>query len=369
MIYKKLGNTGKEVSAIGFGCMRFKKEEYEAGNLDKCAELIFRARELGINYIDTAPGYCDDMSEKIVGHAFKQMKDRPYISSKCGPWNAQDADGARRMIEQSLTRLHVDKLTVYNMWCIKSIAEYQFFMKKGGVYEGIVKARDEGLIEHICCSTHIDGKGLAEIVADDRVESVTLGYNALNFAYRREGVEACHKAGKGVVVMNPLGGGIIPQHPELFGFIKSSPEQSVVDAALKFLIGQEEISVALPGISSIAELEEAVRAAENVVPVTAETLATMKLALSEKLNTLCTGCAYCDECPVEIPIPKLMDAFNESILANDTTSMKPVFGKLSDHWGISPDSAKQCVECGKCEGLCTQKLPIIQRLKLISDAI
>jgi predicted aldo/keto reductase-like oxidoreductase len=307
------------------------------------------------------------MSELIVGHAFKQMKDRPIISTKCGPWNASDADGARRMIEQSLKRLHVDVISIYNMWCIKSLDEYKFFMKPGGVYEGIVKARDEGLIEHICCSTHIDGKGLAEIVADNRTESVTLGYNALNFAYRREGVEACYKSGKGVVVMNPLGGGIIPRHADLFSFIKSTPEQSVVDAALRFLIGQEEISVALVGASSVAELEEAAKAAENVKPVTAETIATMKAALSEKLNSLCTGCAYCDECPVEIPIPKLMDSFNEASLGNG--EMQPVFDRLQGHWGIDGESAKKCVECGQCEGLCTQHLPIIERLKLIAAAV
>ena len=118
MIYKEFGSTGKKVSAIGFGGMRFLAEEYKK-DIKICAELVIDAHKKGINYFDTAPGYCDDKSEIIMGEAFKHMKYGDfYVSTKCALWNAEDADGVRRMIEQSLKRLNVPKITFYNLWCI-----------------------------------------------------------------------------------------------------------------------------------------------------------------------------------------------------------------------------------------------------------
>ena len=50
MLYKEYGKTGKKISAIGFGGMRFKQEEYQNGDLSKCAEIVKKAYDLGINY-------------------------------------------------------------------------------------------------------------------------------------------------------------------------------------------------------------------------------------------------------------------------------------------------------------------------------
>ena len=114
MIYKQYGKTGKNVSVIGFGGMRFKEDEYKDGNYEKCAQIVRRAYELGINYFDTAPGYCGDHSEKIYGEAFKRLKGEFYVSTKCGKWNAKNADEARSRIEKSLQTMGLDKITFYN---------------------------------------------------------------------------------------------------------------------------------------------------------------------------------------------------------------------------------------------------------------
>ncbi|MFW6257091.1 MAG: aldo/keto reductase, partial [Bacillota bacterium] len=70
MLYKEYGNTGKKVSALGFGGMRF---DVENNSIEVNAELVRKASELGINYFDTAPGYCNDKSELIFGTAFTDM--------------------------------------------------------------------------------------------------------------------------------------------------------------------------------------------------------------------------------------------------------------------------------------------------------
>ena len=361
MRYKTYGNTGLKVSAVGFGGMRFLPEEYAKGP-ERCAELVLRANELGITYFDTAPGYCDEKSESIMGHAFAQMKRGAfYVSTKCGLWNAGNADEARAMVEQSLKRLRVDKIDFYNIWCIKHLDDYRAYTKKGGIYEGVRKAKEEGLIRHICASTHAAGADIETIAKDGLVDGITLGYNAINFAYRRQGVKAAHAAGLGVVVMNPLGGGVIPSHVERFAFLKRCPDETLAQAALAFLLGQEEITVALPGISSAAELEENVAAAERVSPVTDADLDALSANLRKELDTLCTGCAYCDSCPAGLPVPRLMDAYNEYILSD--RDVQTVKERLGIHWGIQAADARRCTECGQCEGLCTQKLEIVKRLK------
>lgn len=362
MQYKPLGNTGKKISAVSFGAMRFLPEEYKKDH-QICADILLRAAELGINYFDTAPGYCEDHSEDIVGLAMRQLKNKPYVSTKCGLWNATTADEAYTQVNKSLERLCVDKINIYNMWCIKNLDEYNRMTAPGGMYEGILRAKEEGLVEHICCTTHADSAAMEKIAADGLVESVTLGYNAINFAYRRQGVKACHAAGMGVVIMNPLGGGTIPRHADLFSFLKSTPDESIVHAALRFLIGQPEVTAALPGPANITELEECVAAAEREYLVTDTRLEEIAGHLKNELNTLCTTCSYCDECPVDIPVPELMDVYNEILLSDTLQGAKD---RLQHFWDIDPAIAKGCIRCGHCETLCTQKLPIIERLDEIA---
>jgi len=367
MIYKNYGTTGKKISAIAFGGMRFLPDEYQK-DIKICAELVLEAHSKGITYFDTAPFYCHDKSEAIFGEAFKQMKyGEFYVSTKCGLGGAagRTADDARRFIEQSLTRLNVPKITFYYMWCAKTLEEYHRMIAPGGIYDGILKAKEEGLIEHICCSTHCNGDEIAEIAKDERVEGIMLGYNAINFAYRRKGVAACGTANKGVVVMNPLGGGIIPKYPDRFSFLTEGTNDKIAVSALKFLLAHNEISAALPGFSNSAEIDDALLAVNNLPTVNDEYLNNLSKKVGEELNTLCTGCTYCDECPVDVPVPKLIEAYNMAILTNG--DMSEVAKQLRNHWGVPADAANACIECGKCEVLCTQKLPIVERLKAIGS--
>jgi len=368
MIYNEYGTTGKKVSAIGFGGMRFLTEEYEK---DKAiaAKLVHEAFARGITYFDTAPGYCQDKSEDIFGEAFKTMKYGDfYVSTKCSLWNATDADGARRMIDQSLKRMNIPKITFYNLWCIKTLDEYRRMTAKGGIIDGMLKAQDEGLVEHICMTTHANGDETAEMIKDGRVEGVTIGYNAVNFAYRRAGLAASFAAKKGVVVMNPLGGGEIPKNPDRFGFLTEGTSDSVAVAALKFLVAHKEVTVTLPGFSTVAELEDAVLATKNLPTIDNAYLENLAKKLGEELNTLCTGCGYCDKCPHDIAVPKLLEAYNAALMAQPFDISK-VDLRLKDHWGMTVADAVGCVECGICEQACTQKLPIIERLKEIAAQV
>jgi uncharacterized protein len=362
MIYKEYGKTGKKVSAIGFGGMRFRKEDYSK-SLEEAAKVAVRANELGVNYFDTAPYYCDDKSEEIMGVAFKQMKNPFYVSTKSGISSEKNADEVRRRLELSLKRLGLQKINFYHMWCILDLEQYRRVIAPGGPYEGALKAKEEGLIDHIVFSTHCSGDEIETIVNEGLFEGVTLGYNATNFAFRQKGIKAAYEKGLGVVTMNPLGGGIIPQNPDFYSFLKENEEDTLVQAALKFNASHKEITIALAGMGTIEEVEENVKAGENLGVMTDEKLASMSKLLSSSLDKLCTGCAYCTGCPKDIQIPKLMDAYNMYILKNDNNE---ITNRLKWHWSVDPKTAEECIACGKCERQCTQHLPIVERLKHIA---
>jgi len=363
MYYNPLGKTGKKVSAISLGGMRYIPEDYKNGP-EKCAEIVLRAMELGINLFDTAPGYSDDMSEDILGYALRQVKEKPYVSTKCSLWMATTAQGAYDAVRRSIDRIGVDQITFYHLWCAKTLEEYAQMIAPGGIYEGILRAKEDGLVGHICLSTHMDGGEIGEIVHDGRIESVILGYNALNFAFRRQGVKACYDAGLGVMAMNPLGGGMIPQYGDSFSFLKSAPDETIVQAALRFLFGQKEVSCALPGVGTIAELEECVSAAGRRVELGEAYFNELKTHLQSDLNTLCTSCAYCLPCPVDLPLVQLLSAYNNLIITGDRPDLRTF---LANHWSINNKLAGNCIACGACETRCTQKLPIIERLQDIAS--
>ncbi|MCG8500226.1 MAG: aldo/keto reductase [Firmicutes bacterium] len=362
MQYKEYGKTGKKVSVIGFGGMRFRKEDYEK-SFEASAMAVRRASQLGINYFDTAPFYCDDKSEEIMGEAFKDMPNAFYVSTKSMLNHEKTADDVRGRVEKSLKRLGIEKIHFFHMWCILNLEQYRKVMAPGGPYEGALKLKEEGLVDHIVFSTHCNGEEIETMVNEGGFEGVTLGYNATNFAFRQKGIKAAYEKGLGIVTMNPLGGGVIPQNPEFYSFIKENEQDTLAQAALKFNVSHKEITVALAGMGTVEEVEENVKAGENVGEMTEEKINRMAKMLNDSLDSLCTGCQYCNVCPEGIEIPKYMDAYNMYILSKESNRIK---NRLKWHWGLKAKKAAECIACGKCEKLCTQHLPIVERLQYIA---
>src|SRR6056297_3016576 len=115
MKYAPYGKTRKTVSAIGFGGMRFDTSR----PIEENADLVRYACSKGINYFDTAPGYCGDKSEEIFGEAFKDMPGEFYCSTKAMPVHFDTADKAKEQVKKSLDRLGVDKIDFYHVWCLR----------------------------------------------------------------------------------------------------------------------------------------------------------------------------------------------------------------------------------------------------------
>ncbi|MBD3307847.1 aldo/keto reductase [candidate division KSB3 bacterium] len=360
MEYRTYGNTGEQVSALGFGGMRFEDPK----NLDKSVRTVLRAFDKGVTYFDTAPGYCLDQSEIIVGHAVREMQKsgKPFVLSTKS--NKASGDDLRRDLEKSLKRLNVEVIDFFNCWCLMTLSDWER-RKSGGAVEAILKAKEEGLIRHAVFSTHMPGADIRKVIEEGYFEGVTLGYSAINFAYREEGLQAAAARNMGVVVMNPLGGGTILSNQETFDFIKVRPEQTILEAALHFLLSEDKITVALVGFRNDHDVDEAVDAVESYRPYIPEEIHNIRSRVQGDFNNLCTSCMYCNVCPEDIRVWMFMEAYNHLLLkSNDTAT-----NRLKFHWGAKIEELERCTECRQCEEACTQHLPILERFAELKQAV
>jgi len=362
MQYSEYGNTGKLVSALGFGGMRFDMEK----SMEENAELVKYAFDKGINYFDTAPGYFDGKSEQIYGIAFKDMpRDKFFVSDKLMPTSVNKAGEAYDTVRSMLDLMNVEYIDFFHVWCLRKMEHFKMAMRPGALYDGLLRCKEEGLIKHIVFSSHQKGNEVEKIIASAKFDGVLLGINILNFPYRWSGVLAAREHNMGVVAMNPLSGGLIPQNEDRLQFLASEGE-TPTEAALRFLITNKNITIALNGFTTREHIDTACRIADKATPMTDTELENIKTNISKNTTEVCTSCGYCDSCPQGIPIPKYMQVYNDKALFN--VSEKDFADKVDFHhgWGLLSEDlpeAKECTACGKCEKLCTQHLPIIKRLK------
>jgi len=361
MIYREYGKTGKKLSVLGFGGMRFNQID----NHEECVKMMVTAAQGGINYFDTAPGYFETKSETVFGKGFAELRrlGLPYYSAT--KTFKQTEKDIRTEIEAQLKRLDIQAIDFYHIWCITSLENWQE-RKNNNILETFRKLKEEGLIKHICVSSHLTGNKIEELLMEGVFEGVLFGYSPYNFKTRQAAFNAVRSKHLGAVVMNPLGGGIIPQHPERFSFLVQYGEK-VVPATLHFLWDHKDITVALVGFNDEEQIKEALEAVKTYKPRSEKELSDLMSKTSASLEGICTGCAYCDSCPQEIPIPQFMDAYNQKLLAKDPVPAK-ITDRLRWHWGKDGKIAANCTSCGECEKACTQHINIIERLKEVAEA-
>lgn len=360
MKLRSFGKTGKMVSEIGFGGMRFEKPD----DLDYSAATVYHAFEKGVNYFDTAPYYCNDKSEDIVGLAIKQMKasGKPFfVASKT---SCADAAGVRKELERSLKRLGVDAIDFYHVWCLLQPDELGR-RKAAGALAEFVKAKQEGLIRHISVSTHLGHEYVEQMLdeGDGAFEGMLIGLNVTNSKMRLAGVQAAGKRGMGVATMNTLAGGLLADHPKDFAYIMREGDQSIIDAAIRFNLSIPEVSTALIGARNVGDVDTAIAAYERLTPLAPKEFEAIRDHVTASQAGFCTQCNYCDGCPQNIPVLRMMESYNHRILAGGDPGAAS--NRLKWHWGVGDPAAtlELCTQCGQCVEACTQHLPIMERFE------
>ena len=176
MNYRKFGNTGEKISALGFGCMRFPEYEKDGKmyvDQDKVDEMVAEAYRQGVNYFDTAPKYCNCNSEEAVGRAVKGFRDKVLLSTKIPLDVCKKPGDYRRALEHSLDKLGTDHLDFYHFWGINR-KEFDQTIMAQDLLADAAKAKEEGLIRHISFSFHDEPLAIKYIIDESKKRGISI---------------------------------------------------------------------------------------------------------------------------------------------------------------------------------------------------
>lgn len=345
-----LGRTGLEVSIIGFGAIKLPGIQK-----DDVVKIINRALDLGINYIDTARNYRD--SEEKIGLVLKERRSDCYIATKTTARNAADLT---EELETSLRNLQTDKIDLYQLHSVSDGDTYKQVMAPGGALEGAKKAKAQGKIDHIGITIHRDLDTMRAAIKSDEFETIMLAYSLLD----QEGVgeeilPMAKERNMGVIIMKPLSGGLLclPEHER--GASKSDP---IAFGSLRFIVSNENVTLAIPGMTNIREVEE--NASVGDMPqITEDELTqlrmdTGKLKRDYRYGQFCLRCGYCQPCPQDVPIPDIFRALD--MYRSYPANLKYLGAELYDSLEVKADG---CVECRECVEKCPAGIDIPEMLK------
>ena len=374
MQYRPFGNTGVNISTLGFGCKRLPEIQKEDGSWEvdqeKTDAMLMRAYELGVNYFDTALYYCHSNSEIAVGKALKPIRDKVYISTKCPLELVKEPGDFRKTLETSLKKLDTPYVDFYHFWGINQKTFDEKIVPMGLIAEA-QKLKEEGLIRHISFSFHDSPEALKHILDNGvGLESVLLQYNLLDRA-NEEMIQYAAKKGLGVVVMGPVGGGRLAAPTELAAKL-GTEAVNTYELAFKFVLGNPGVCCALSGMQTIDMVEQNAVVASLENPMSEDEWRRVGESLEnlKKFSELyCTGCGYCQPCPKGINIPKIFQAYTYlNVYGLKDLAKNTWNGYLNNEKepGVSPDA---CVNCGYCERKCPQHLQVRELLKKVQGVL
>ncbi len=371
MIYRTLGRTGLKVSQLGFGAMRLPMvgEGKEATvDRDLAIPMIHRAFEAGVNYIDTAVGYCRSDSQRAVGDALKGWRDKIVVSTK-NPYYGEDESEWWQNLEDSLERLGVDCIDIYNHHGMRWKRYVEDVEPRVGKW--MAKAKDQGLIKHICGSFHDDNDALIKLVDSGYVSVITLQYNMLDQKLT-EGIAHAKANDVGVVVMGPVAGGRLGADSDVLAKLVDGIER-VPELALRFVLANPNVTMALSGMSTMAQVTENLATAADEVTLSDDDKAAIDSQLTrlEKMADLyCTGCGYCQPCEAgEVGIAKTFDLYNRGRVFGLWDHARTAYARMIKIAPKQGNPGDACTDCGECEPKCPQDIPIRKQLKEAHEAL
>lgn len=207
MEYRQFGKTGKKVSVITLGGMRFKnandepRDQIPPETLVQCRETVEKAFAQGINLVETAWGYIK--SEHVLGRVLNDelniRRDAYFLMTKGNPRTAEDT---RRMVELQLKALKTDHFDFYAWHGINNQELFDIACAKGGPVEELLKLKQEGLIGHVGFSTHGPLETILKAIRTDLFDFVNLHYYYF-FQRNRAAVELAAAKEMGVLIISP----------------------------------------------------------------------------------------------------------------------------------------------------------------------
>jgi predicted aldo/keto reductase-like oxidoreductase len=374
MQYRKFGNTGFHISALGFGCMRLPEYQDETGawqvDQEKTNAMLMRAYELGVNYFDTAYYYCHSNSEIAIGKALAPIRDKVCISTKCPMDKVNCPEDYEAILDESLRKLGTDHVDFYHFWGINQKVFDEKIVPLGLIQKA-QELKEKGKLRHISFSFHDTPEALKHIIDHgEGLESVLLQYNLLDRT-NEEMIRYAAEKGLGVVVMGPVGGGRLAFPTELSQKLGRG-NLHTYELALRFVLGNPDVCCALSGMQTVEMVEQNAAVASLPEPMTEQQWkqAGESMENLKKFSELyCTGCGYCQPCPKGINIPRIFQAYTYHNVYGLHEVAKKTFLDYVNNEKQPGATSGDCVNCGYCEKKCPQHLKVRQLLKMVEEKL
>ena len=312
MEYTTLGKTGLRVSRMGFGGIPIQKVDAAVTR-----KLMERLVERGVNYIDTARGYT--VSESFLGEALEGgLREKFVLATKS---MARTRAEMERDIEISLRNLRTDHIDLYQVHN-PSLAELEQVTAPGGALEALLAVK---------------------ALTMDWVETVMFPYNIVE-TQGEALMQKCREQNVGFICMKPMAGGALED----------------ARLAMRFIGRNENVSVVIPGMYDVREIDQNIEAIEDASPLTEAERAQLDVIRRELGTQFCRRCNYCQPCTAGIAISGIFvleGYLNRYGLGDWAKQRYAAMGK----------KAGDCVGCGACEKRCPYQLPIRQMLARCKD--
>jgi len=367
--------ASSDLSILGFGCMRLPVGE--DGRIDEqhAARMLRYAIDSGVNYVDTAYPYHNGESEPFLGRALQGgYREKVNLATKLPSWLIKSRRDMDRYLDEQLRRLQTDHIDFY---LLHGLARpYWDKLRPLGVAEFLDDALADGRIKHAGFSFHDELHIFKEIVDFYDWTFCQIQYNFMDEHYQAgtEGLKYAAGKGLGVVVMEPLRGGMLSREIPAVSKVweRSTVKRNLSEWALRWVWSHTEVTVVLSGMSNFQQTAENVALALKEVPcpLPGEELSLYEQARAEyqkRIKVPCTGCRYCMPCPSGVSIPECFEMYNNACMFDSQQvaglNYNMAMGGFPDG---KPSFASLCQECGECRERCPQKIDVPERLKEVA---
>jgi predicted aldo/keto reductase-like oxidoreductase len=317
-----LGRTGLKASEVGFGGIPIIPLGFDQG-----VSIVRHCFEQGITFFDTANMYGD--SEKKIGKALEDVRDKVVIATKTLERTAQGAAGH---IKLSLDNLRTNRIDLYQLHNISKNEDMERILAKDGALESAEKAKYEGKINHIGFSSH-DIATAVKMCRTNRFSTVQFPFNFIEHQPAGELFNTAREHHMGIIAMKPLGGGLLERADLCFKFLQKYPDV-----------------VPIPGIQSVQEADEIIGLYVNPQQMNDKDREEIEKIRSELGTRFCHRCGYCMPCEQGVKITDVMAV--RSVARRLAPEILVMMAKTA------VETVDNCNECGECLERCPYSLPI-----------